>query len=100
MSTFNIQESSFITNRSSDGITDPKDKAINKCKFHPSTLLIQKHLKNHDVFSFKTVETGIKKKKSTTSRLRRLQLVITFLLKFLKSLLKFQPVFYINCRKE
>ena len=58
VSTLNIKENRFITNRSSDGITDPIDKAIVKYKFHPSILLIQKHLKNHDVFSFKTVEIG------------------------------------------
>ena len=50
VSTLNIKENRFITNRSSDGITDPVDKAIDKYKFHPSILLIQKHLKNHDVF--------------------------------------------------
>ena len=71
-STLNIKENNFITNRSLDGITDPIDKAIEKYKFHPSILLIQKHLKNHNVFSFKTVETGdIEKehyhKKATTS---------------------------------
>ena len=39
-------------------MTDPIDKAIDKYKFHPSILLIQKHLKNRDVFSLKTVEIG------------------------------------------
>ena len=75
VSTLNIKENRFITNRSSDGITDPVDKASDKYKFHPSTLLIQKHLKNHDVFSFKTVEIGdiekeinnINPKEATTS---------------------------------
>ena len=75
VSTLNIKENSFITNRPLDGITDPIDKAIDKYKFHPSILLIQKHLKNHDVFSFKTVEIGdiekeinnINPKKATTS---------------------------------
>ena len=37
MSTLNIKENRFITNRSSDGITNPIDKAINKYKFHPRT---------------------------------------------------------------
>ena len=77
-STLNIKENSFITNRPLDGITDPIDKAIDKYKFHPSILLIQKHLKNHDVFSFKTVEIGdiekeinnINPKKATTSILK------------------------------
>ena len=75
MSTLNIKENRFIANRSSDGITDPVDKAIDKFKFHPSIFLIQKHLKNRDVFSFKTVEIGhiekeinnINPKKTTTS---------------------------------
>ena len=75
VSTLNIKENRFITNRSSDGITDPVDKAIDKYKFRPSILLIQKHLKNHDIFSFKTVDIGdiekeinnINPKKATTS---------------------------------
>ena len=74
VSTLNIKENRIITNRSSDGVTDPVDKAIGKCRFHPSILLIQKHLKNHDIFSFKTVEIGdiekeinnINPKKATT----------------------------------
>ena len=57
VSTLNNLENRFITNRSSDGITDPIDKAIEKYKFYPRILLIQKHL-NHDVFSFKKVEIG------------------------------------------
>ena len=40
VSTSNIKENSFITNKSLDGITDPIDKAIDKYKFHPSILLI------------------------------------------------------------
>ena len=75
VSTLNIEENRFITNRSSGGITDPVDKAMDKYKFHPSILLIQKHLKNHDIFSFKTVDIGdivkeinnINPKKATTS---------------------------------
>ena len=75
MSTLNVKENRFITSRSSNDISDPIDKAIDKYKFHPSILLIRKHLKNHDVFSFKTVEIGdiekeinnINPKKSTTS---------------------------------
>ena len=58
VSTLNIKENRLITNRSSDGITDPIDKAIGKYKFHPSIPLKRKYLKNHDVFSFKTVELG------------------------------------------
>ena len=59
MSTLNIKKNSFITNRSLDGITDPIDQTIDKeDKFHPGIRLIQKHLKNHDVFPFKTVEIG------------------------------------------
>ena len=75
VSTVNTNKSSFITNRSSDGITDPIGKAIGKYKFHSSMLLIQKHIKNHDVFSFKTIEivdiekeiNNINPKKVTTS---------------------------------
>ena len=58
VSTLNFKENRFITNRSSDDITDPADKAIDKYKFHPSIPLTQKHLKKHDVFSFKRVEIG------------------------------------------
>ena len=56
--TLNIKGNRFITNRSSNGISDPISKAISKYKFHPSILLIRKHLKSNDVFSFKTAETG------------------------------------------
>ena len=55
-STLNITENRFITTRASDGIADCIGKVVDKYKFHPSILLMQKHLKNHDVFSFKTVE--------------------------------------------
>ena len=75
VSTLNVKENRFITSRSSNDISDPIDKAIDKYKFHPSILLIRKHLKNHDVFSFKTVEIGdiekeinnINPKRTTTS---------------------------------
>ena len=56
--TLNIKENRFVTNRSSDGIPDPIGNAINKFKFHPSILLIQKHLRKKDVFSFKAIEIG------------------------------------------
>ena len=79
VSTLNIKENRFITNRSSDGITDPVDKAIDKYKFHPSILLIQKHLKNYDIFSFKTVEVGDIEKEINNINPK---LVIAFLLKF------------------
>ena len=70
VSTLNIKENRLTTNRSSDGITDPVDKAIDK-----EYSLIQRHLNNHDIFSFKTVDIGdIQKeinnsnpKKATTS---------------------------------
>ena len=58
MSTLNFKENRFITNSSSGDISDPIDKAIDKYKFHPSILLIWKHLNNHDVVLFKTVEIG------------------------------------------
>ena len=50
VSTLNIKENKFITNRSSGGITGHIDKAIYKYKFHSTILLIRKHLINHDVF--------------------------------------------------
>ena len=56
VSTLNITENSFIMTRTSDGITHPIDNAIDK--FHPSILLIQKHLKKH-VFSFKAAVLGV-----------------------------------------
>ena len=58
VSALNIKDIRFITKRSSDGITDSIDKAIDRYKFHPSIVLIQKHLKNRDVYSFKRVEIG------------------------------------------
>ena len=67
----NIIENWFITNGSSDGITDPIDKAIEKYKFHPSILLIRKPLKNHDVFSFKTVEIGDTEKEINNTNPKR-----------------------------
>ena len=82
VSTLNIAENSFITTSTSDDITDPIDKAIDIYQFYSSILLIQNYLKNHDVFSFKTVEIGDTEKKSTTLILRRQQLMISFLLNF------------------
>ena len=64
MSTLNIKENRFITNRSSDGITDPLDKAIDRYKLHRSILLIQEHRQNRNVFSFKTVAIGDIEKKN------------------------------------
>ena len=58
VSALNVKENRIITNRSSDVSTEPIDKAIDKYKFHPSILLIQKHVKNEMFFSFKTVEKG------------------------------------------
>ena len=77
--TLNIEENSFIIHTSSDGITVPIDKALDKYKFHPSIFLIRKHLKNHYVFTFKAVEIGNIEKETTTLILRRLQLVTAFL---------------------
>ena len=53
VSTLNIKENRFITNRSSDGVTDPKDKAIDKYKFLSGILLIRKHLKTTMFFHSK-----------------------------------------------
>ena len=82
VSTLNIKKNSFITNRSLDGIRDPTDKAIDKYKFNLSILLIQKHLKNHDVFSFKTAEIGDIEKEINNINPKKAKLVITFLLKY------------------
>ena len=41
----NVTKNSFIATRTSDCITDPIVKAIDKYKFHPSILFLQKHLK-------------------------------------------------------
>ena len=92
VSTLNIKENRFITNRSSDDISDPIDKAIDKCKFHPSILSIRKHLKNRDVVSFKTVEIDDIEKEINNTNPKKATTSNIFLLKFLKSLLKFQPV--------
>ena len=59
VSTLNIKENRFITNKSSNDISNPIDKAIDKYKFHPRIILMGKHLKNHDVFSFKTVDINL-----------------------------------------
>ena len=85
VSTLNITENSFIPTRTSDGITDLADKAIDK--FHPSILLIQKHLKTTMVFHSKELCWVLQKATSNSN----IPLKI-----FLKSLLKFQKVFYIN----
>ena len=53
-----INTNSFITNRTPYDITDPTDKAINKYKFHPNILLIQKYLENNYTILLKTVEIG------------------------------------------
>ena len=49
-SALNANENNFITNRTSDAITDPIKKAIEKCKFHPSILLIQKQFERSKFF--------------------------------------------------
>ena len=54
--TLNVKENRFITNRSSDGVTDPKDKAVDKYKFLPGILLIRKHLKTTKFFHSKQLK--------------------------------------------
>ena len=66
VSILNINENSFITNRKSDDIIDLIDKAIDKYEFPSSILLIQKHLENHDIFSFKTVGLLVSGRKHET----------------------------------
>ena len=53
VSILNINKNSFITNRTSDNVTDSIDKAIDKHKFHLSIPLIEQHLENHDIFHLK-----------------------------------------------
>ena len=50
VSTLNVKENRLITNRSSDGITDPVYKAIDKYKFHPSILFNTKKSKKPRCF--------------------------------------------------
>ena len=50
VSALNANENNFITNRTSDATTDPIKKAIEKCKFHPSILLIQKQSERSKFF--------------------------------------------------
>ena len=75
VSTLNIKENGVITSRTSDCTTDSIDIIMDKYKFRLNILLIQKHLENHHIFSFKTVEIGdikkeinnINSKKTTTN---------------------------------
>ena len=92
VSALNIK-SSFITNRTSGNITDSIDKTVDKCKFHQSILLVQQHLKNHNIFSIKTVELGdiIKEVNNTNPKKATTKNSIPH-----KILKKFQQVFYIN----
>ena len=95
VSALNIAENSFIKTRTSDGITDPIDKAIDK--FHLSILLIQKHLKNNDGFSLKRAVLGVIEKEINNVNPKKATSNSNIPLKiFLKSLLKFQKLFYIN----
>ena len=94
VSTLNIAENRFIKTRTSDGITDPIDKAMDK--FHPSILLIQKHLKIHDGFSLKRVVLGVIEKKINNVNPKKATSNSSTPLKLLKSRLQFQKVFYIN----
>ena len=57
VSILNINKNSFITNRTSDNVTDSIDKAIDKHKFHLSIPLTEQHLENHDIFPFKAIIT-------------------------------------------
>ena len=96
MSTLNINEKSFITKRSYNTIPDPIDKAIDKYKLYSSMVLIQKHLENHNIVSFKTVEIGDTEKEINNIILRRQQLIKTFLQKSYKKSSRASAVFYIS----
>ena len=85
VSTLNANGNTFIANRTLDALTDLIEKAIGKCKFHPSIFLIQKQFERSNIFSFKTVEVSDIEKKLTTSTQKRQRILITFLLKYKKS---------------
>ena len=58
VSVLNIKENRIITNRSSNFSTEPIDKVINKYKFHPSILLIQKTSKKPRCFFIENSRDG------------------------------------------
>ena len=68
--TLDIKENSYITNYNIPYITDPIEKAIEKCNFHPSILLFKEKTKcKANYFDFvpviaNDVEKEIKKVKS------------------------------------
>ena len=62
VSTLNITENSSNTTRASEGITDAINKAIDKYKFHQNVLLLQKALKNQDVFFIHNSWGGCRKR--------------------------------------
>ena len=55
VSNVNINENTYITNHDSGNLSDQVDKAICKCKFHPSNLLIKSKLENQNFFSFQPI---------------------------------------------
>ena len=55
VSTLDVNENSYIINTDSINISDPTEKAISKCKFHQSILLINDKIVNQDKFSFKPI---------------------------------------------
>lgn len=63
VSTLNANGNTFIANRTLDALTDLIEKAIGKCKFHPSIFLTQKQFERSNIFSFKTVEVSDIEKK-------------------------------------
>ena len=52
VSNVNIYENTYIINHDSGNLSDQVDKAICKCKFHPSNLLIKSKLENQNFFRF------------------------------------------------
>lgn len=50
VSTLNANGNTFIANRTLDALTDLIEKAIGKCKFHPSIFLIQKQFERSNIF--------------------------------------------------
>ena len=55
VSTLDVNENSYIITRDSINISDPIEKAISKCEFNPSILLVNDNVINQGNFSFKPI---------------------------------------------
>ena len=65
MSPLKINKNIFITNRTFGDLTDPREKAVPKKKFHSSIFQYKKHFESNN-FSFKQLRKVILKKKLKT----------------------------------